>query len=321
MSKKPSKSRMLREMADDITRKMAADGAIADDEQESLATALVRQWVTYDGVATLFLNGQQVNLLLGNTPLGRPQIVPVPGLPGWLNQLTRDWMISVDDLPDVFAQLNCGQSAEVTNTEGTPLRLWVNPKEGGRGVEPLVTKPMPKGHRRDYHKMARVELEQQLGPGLDGEEVDALVGSIASQWQKYRGHASLFVGREQLHFTLTEYADGTSSVDAERISSAIAPKLQSLGFPPEAIPDVIAKLNLAQEIEFKNTDGARSLMWYDPVARHVHVVGGNDKPAGQQRQSGTSPILCPQCGAVLHLWREGEKLQACPSCGRQVSRG
>jgi len=118
---------------------------------------------------------------LGRTPLGKSCIIPAPGLVGWTKQLTEDWKIDPDDLDEIFDQLNRGQSAEVINGDGIPLRLWVNPKEKGRGVEPLIEEPVAPGRKPDYRKIAATELEQQFGAELDPAEMEELICSIAKQ--------------------------------------------------------------------------------------------------------------------------------------------
>src|SRR5215469_14372515 len=160
MPKRKFNSRALRQLAEELIRTIAQDEEIPEEEREDFATSLVRQWITYDGNATVFVGEQQVYLVLGKTPLGKPCLVPVPALPGWMNRLREDWKISPDDLPDILDQLNCGQSAEVINGDGVPLRLWVNPKKRSKGVEPLVKENLPSGTKRDYHKIAVNVLEQ-----------------------------------------------------------------------------------------------------------------------------------------------------------------
>jgi len=167
MPKNRGRTQALRQLAEDLLGSLAQE-EILEGEQAELVTSLVRQWVTYDGSATLFLGGQQVYLVLDRTPLGKPCIVPEPALPlpGWQARLVADWKIAPEDLPEVFDQLNRGQSAEVTNGEGLPVRLWVNPRERSRGVEPLVKEPLPPGRKRDYRKIAADLLEQAFGACL-----------------------------------------------------------------------------------------------------------------------------------------------------------
>jgi len=177
MQQRKINSRALRQLALNLLQQIAGDDEIPEGEREDVATSLVRQWITYDGSATLFVGEQQVYLDLGRTPLGNPCVVPEPALQGWMRQLTQDWKVSPDDLPEILDQLNRGQSAEVVNGDGVPLRLWVNPKERSKGVEPLVKETIPAGMKRDYFKIATTVLEQQFGEGLDPEEMDELARS------------------------------------------------------------------------------------------------------------------------------------------------
>lgn len=318
-NKKSSTSRILRQLAAGLIEQMAEDGAVSDVDQEALVTSLVRQWVTYDGCATLILGDEQVYLSLDKTPLGKPRVFGEPAMPGWMKQLTRDWKINPEDLPDVIEQLNRGQSAEVTNEDNLPLRLWVNPKERSRGVEPLVKQPLPEGVKRDYRKIADVQMEQHFGRELDDDEMNALAASVARQWQKHKGHACLFVGGQELVLTLTEEANGGCCVTTERRPTGIDGLLQSIGFPPPAVPDVLARINLGQEIEFRDREGADSVLWHDPAAQRI-CVRSNASPPPPAPRIGASPIMCPRCGAVLRPWQDADAHQNCPLCGSRISR-
>jgi hypothetical protein len=313
-------SRALRQLAERLLAEIAEDEGIPEAEWEDLATSLVRQWVTYDGNATLFLGGRQVYLVLGQTPLGKPCVVPEPAPHGWVRQLTQDWKVSPDDLPEVIGRLNRGQSAEVVNGDGVPLRLWVNPQERSRGVEPLAGEDIRPGAKRDYCRVAATELGRQLGEGLDPQEREALARSVAKQWQQHEGHACLFVGgHQQLVITLNEHGDGTCDVVTRRMAVDLEPALSSFGFPPEVLPGLIARINRNQEIEFRDRQGVHCRLWYDPKARRI-CVGAVDlvPPTGQLQ---TPPVFCPKCTAVLRPWREGEWRQTCSHCGQTISLG
>jgi hypothetical protein len=318
MQKVKVNSRALRRLAEALLADIAGDEDIPEGEREDFATSLVRQWLTYDGSATLFLGEEQVYLVLGRTPLGRPCVVPEPAGSGWVRRLTRDWKVSPDDLPEVLDQLNRGQSAEVLNGDGVPLRLWVNPKEKRRGVEPLVKEGIRPGATRDYYQIAADELEQQFGMALEADEVEALARSVARQWQRFEGHACLFLdGHQQLDLTLKEQGDGTCEVVATRMSTDLERFLSSLGFPPEVLPEVITRLNLGQEIEFRNRKGFHARLWHDPKARGIYVW--EPGPVQPALPGMTPPVLCPRCTAVLRLWRDGERQQTCPLCGHTIS--
>src|SRR5205807_2459692 len=149
-----------------------------------------------------------------------------------------------------------------------------------------------------YCKIAANELGQQFGEGLDPEEADELARSVAKQWQRYGGHACLFIdGHQQLAFKLNEHGDGTCDVVATRMSVDLEPALSSLGLPPEALPELIGRINLGQEIEFRDGQGTPSVLWHDPKARRICVR--NVGPAQPAVQGKTPPVLCPKCTAVL----------------------
>jgi hypothetical protein len=318
MQKTEVNSRALRRLAETLLDDMAEYEVIPEGQREDIATSLVRQWLTCDGNATVFLGEEQVHLVLGRTPLGRPCAVPEWAGHGWVRQLTRDWWVSPDDLPEVLGQLNRGQSAEVVNEDGVPLRLWVNPREKRRGVEPLGPGDFRPGAARDYSRIAADELEQQFGEGLDPEEVDELARSVAGQWRRYGGHACLFLdGHRRLDIEFNEQGDGTYEVVSRSTGVDLERSLSSLGFPPEVLPEVMTRINLGQAIELRDGRGVASVLWHDPKARGICVrKGGAAQPAVPV---GTPPVLCPTCRAVLKLWREGERRQTCYHCGHTVS--
>jgi len=318
MRQRKFNSQALRQLAEELLHEIAEEGAITAEEREDLTTALVRQWITYAGNATLLLGEQQVYLVLGKTPLGRPCVVPEPALRGWMKELTRDWKIIPDDLDEIIDQLNRGQSAETVNADGIPLRLWVDPKERSRGVEPLVKENIPPGTKINYQIIATNLLEQQFGDGLDPEETEALACSMAKQWRQYEGHACLFIdGPRQLFFKLSEGSDGGCEVVTQSLAFDLEPLLLALGLSPGVIPEAIARINLNQEIEFRDREGIPSLLWHDPKARRILVRPVAADPGSEQ--SGSSAIFCGKCAAVLKPWRAGEKQQTCPHCGHTTT--
>jgi hypothetical protein len=141
---------------------------------------------------------------------------------------------------------------------------------------------------------------------------------VAKQWQRYEGHACLFLdGHQQLVFKINERGDGTCEVVATRVGVDLGPALSSLGLPPEALPELIARINLGQEVEFRDGQGTASVLWHDPKARRICVRKAG--PAQPTVPLQAPPVLCPHCTAVLRPWREGERQQTCPLCGHTIS--
>ncbi len=318
MSRKKTNSRALRRLAEELIQRIAGDAELPDDEREGFVTSLVRQWITYDGNAVVFVGEQPVYLVLGKTPLGKPLVIPEPGLPGGMKRLARDWKVNSDDLPEVIDQLNRGQSAEVINGDGIPLRFWVNPKERSLGVEQLVEVKVPPGTERDHRKIAADMVEEYLGAALDPKEMDDLACSVAKQWQQYSGHACLFLSaHQQLSLKFKEHGDGTCNVACGKVRVELGPVLASYGFSPEVVGEVIARINLGQEIEFQDGQGGRNRLWHDPKERRICVKRLDVvQPAVRDVMP---PFLCPKCTAVLSPWWEGVRQQTCPLCGHLVS--
>jgi hypothetical protein len=148
----------------------------------------------------------------------------------------------------------------------------VNPKERITGVEKLVTQPSLPGAKRDYRIIALSELPKRLGMAVEEKELEALACSVARQWQEFGGHACIFLDRgQQLVLILNERADGSCQVVTTKRDADLTPLLTSLGFPPAAIPDVMAHINLGQVIEFRDREGIPSILWHDPKERSVRV--------------------------------------------------
>jgi hypothetical protein len=317
MGKKKNKARELRRLAEEYLQHLAEESDIVLGEQEDLATSLVRQWLTYDGNATLFLGGEQLNLRLDRSPLGKLRILEEVAPPAGVRWLAEQWKIDPQELPDLYAQLNRGQSADVINDDGIPLRLWVNPRERSRGVESPDRPPKPTGWKPDYRKVAAYNL-WRYSRELDPAELEQLTDSVVRQWQRYQGHACLFFQGARVTLSLTETADG-SCVTTTKTASRLEAALASYDVPPDDIPDLIVKINLAQEIEFRNSKGILCRLWHDPRAGQLCCTASAPPQLGMPR--GFPPLFCPNCGATLLVWEEGQQQQACLWCGQTVARG
>jgi hypothetical protein len=285
-------------------------------DKEDITTSLVRQWLTYDGHATLFLEEEQVYLHLDRSPLGKLCVRPEEAPAGWMKDIAEQWKIDLQALPDVCDQLNRGQSAAVTNDDDILLRLWVNPKERSKGVEPPDKQPLPPGWKPDYHKIAAHNV-RHFCRGLDADEVEQLIDSVVRQWQQYEGHACLFFSGEVVTFLFTHLEDGsqvTRKVEPFHLEATLAAHL----VPPEDVPEMIARLNLGQEIEFRNGNGKLCRLWPDPKAGRIYCRPLT--PPWVEVANGVPPLFCPACGVTLFPWEEAQQQQGCLWCGQAVPR-
>jgi hypothetical protein len=315
---------VLRQLAEDFLDRLAEllGEPLPEEKRQDLATSLVRQWVTYDGHAALIVGKGEIYLTLVTTPSGEldidPQFPLESAFPAWIKRLKEDWKINPEQLPDLFAQLNRGQSAEVINGDGVPVRLWADPKERRKGVEPLVQQQPQPGTKRAYYKIASDIVESQFGEALNENETDELACCIARQWQKYDGAACVFVEEEQLVCTLTERDDGGCDVKAQWNRESLEPELLALGLSAEAIPEVVNRINHGQETEFRDSQGVACRLWYDPRARQIRTRPLRPPLAALLQSVPVGPVLCPACRAVLGPWQRGERQQTCLVCGQTV---
>lgn len=290
MADRKPNSRALRSLAEGLFDGLAAEGRILQAEKDDFVTSMVRQWITFDGNATWFFGEEQIYFVHRHTPLGKPLLETKPGQPGWFAEMRRDWRIDLEEFPGIVEQLNRGQGAEVTNTEGVPLRLWVNPRERSSGVEPLAAHPRSPG-KRDYRTIATKSLLKHLEIVPDKQELEALACSVVMQWQNFQGHACIFLDRgQQLVLTLVEQSDGGCRVGGSKEKGDLGPLLSSLGFAPAAIPEVIAHINLGQAIEFRDREGVVSILRYDPKEKRVLVHPKDKTPDGAKFKLGQIEI-------------------------------
>jgi hypothetical protein len=316
-----SNSRVLRQIAKDAVEKVAAAVPIPDSDRGDLVTSLVRQWQTYDGRATFFLGGRQVELALGRTPLGKTHVRTQSVDPQFMRLLRRDYKIRLDETPDIAGQLNRAQSADVINPDGIALRLWVNPKDQKAGVERVC----PDAARKEappppnYLKMAAGLLDEHLGEGIDADEMAELATSVVVQWERFDGQAWVVLDAGRLLvLTVNLKSDGLYHLNARRVNIDLERALAAFGVAAEDVPEIITRLNRAQAFEYRDADGLRQRIWHDPKARtfwvqQIDAVRRHPRPV-------SPPVLCPECSAVLEPWADGCGQQTCRICKHTVAR-
>ncbi len=325
MARDYSHARAMRQEAEKIIQGLVEAGEVLASEQNDYVNSLVHQWNDYAGHATLLLGDLQVYFHFGRNPLGRPHAVPDPDSAGWLDHMMQDWKVSPEYRPEIVEQLNHCQCAVVTNEEGVPLEFYVDPQERSQGVRPPEKKKLPAGWKRDYRDLAAKVVQRGLGPGLDPEELEALSCSVAKQWDRFGGHAGLLLGNRRVQiFHVVEDGRGGCNVHTPVGTTQAESDLASYGFPPDVIPDVLVRFNLAQEIEFRDRDGARLFLWYDAKENRVRHRPAEKIPRPRQassppRRINSPPAFCPRCSAVLKMWRPGDTEQQCPQCRHTIS--
>ena len=304
----------LRQLAAGIIDELVEDDAVTDDERADLVTSLVRQWTTYEGHAALFLGGQLQQLDLGSTPLGSPRVMTTAGPRHWLAEVLGSRGIDLDLVPEIVAGLNFGQSAEAEAADGSTVRLWVNPRDHTCGVDEVEP---GEGGQPSLRELALRHLLQRFGDELPMEEMDAMAAAVAEQWERFEGHASIFVNpREQLHLVLRRRADGRSDVFTQQLPVHLDDLLVSLGIPPDELPAVIAQFNLGRGLEWQTPDGVRHRLRHDPKARRIEHEKAAPKPAAAPMRPAAT---CRHCSALVVPSPDGSLSTTCPLCGRDVS--
>src|SRR5205085_1597142 len=96
----------------------------------------------------------------------------------------------------------------------------------------------------------------------------------------------------------------------------LQPFLLSLGISSELIPDVIARINLGQEVEFQDSKGTPSVLQHDPKTSRIAIRTTNPVPPVAQTK--TSPATCPICRTALKPSAGDEPHQTCPICGHVI---
>jgi hypothetical protein len=320
MSDQSINPRELREIAEDIYDKIAAEAGFPDSERADLVTSIVRQWVTCDGHATLLADERrQVFLVVKKTPLGTKDVAVEWRRADW-SGFIADWKIDPDEMPAIVHQLNRGQGAETITGDGRPLRVYVDPEKGTHGVEALDEDKRPRPPQRNYHKLATDMVSKHLGHRVAARLKEDLVLSVVRQWRRFNGHACVFISEcRQLTLVLTEQSDGGTHINATQGPSNVGNYLVSLGFQPRDLPDVLERINLGQKVKFVDRKGVPSTLTHDPqyMRFDVESVGGAS-PASRPRGPAMPPVFCHRCGAVLALWKADQSSQTCPICGEVV---
>ncbi len=125
----------LRKIAEGELRTIFGDNLSCEVENE-LATALVRQWITYDGYAGLLADEARFWLQVKKTGTGH-DVSRQQNNGCILEPFVRERGIDPADVPLLLHRLNVSQSAEVETLHGQRLRFFVKPKERTIALEEI----------------------------------------------------------------------------------------------------------------------------------------------------------------------------------------
>jgi hypothetical protein len=278
MAHKLTHSQTLRFLADHFLAGLPDE--VLTSPRRDLATSLVRQWLTNDGQAALFL-GDDLHFL--RACVSGPTTAAVEGVKVnagvWNRQAMRDWEIDPDVWDEGIRQVNLGQSAVVETRRGEYLRLWVNGRERRRGLEALTPpRGRPPRPTLDLAQIARDELDEVFGTGIDPVTRDVLAEAVAREWAVTGGHAALFTLGARFHLTFNVRPDGTTERTAERLPTDLPDQLRACGVPTDDLPQFLHALNLGQPVEVVTGDGEPVRFVVDPVHAQVAMHRPGPQP-------------------------------------------
>lgn len=269
MARDRNRSLWLRQLADTLMAQVPE--AVLTSPRPDLSTSVVRQWLTYDGHATLIFGADQHYLRPAHGPGGEARfdchLVPVDA---WLRKCMSEWDCSNEVLVRAIRQLNLGQSAQVENRRGEYLRLWVNPKDRSKGIERLgPTPPAAAPGERNLAAVARHQIET-LFEHLGEREKEDLAAALVRQWALHDGHALLLTPKAKVHIVVTLVPQGTE-MTTRTLATSLPQKLLNCGLAPEDIPPLLHVLNLGLPLEVTDERGCRCQILTDPKNARVYM--------------------------------------------------
>jgi hypothetical protein len=271
-----SRSRILRDMAEQITAQMPDE--LLSSPRPDLATSLVRQWQTYDGHASLIYGppGQRYQhyfrpeFAADGAPLRFGQLhSPIDD---WFRGCTEDWDFGEEELPRAIRHLNLGQSALVDSRTGAFLRLSINPKDRTRRIErlgPAEGPPAADQLDRNLLRAARRLVDSIFRGPLDDLSRDDLAASLRRQLTTHDGHALFLTAAAKFHVTERRRPDGMREVAVRTLRTGLPEKLRACGLGPDDVEHFLHLLNLGLTPEVTDEHGRRCRAVTEPKTANV----------------------------------------------------
>lgn len=269
MARDRNRSLLLRQLAESLIAQVPEE--LLTSPRPDLSTSLVRQWLTYDGHATLIIGNEQHYFHPAPGPGGELRFdfhrAPVDA---WLRQCMREWDCDDDEWVRAIRQLNLGQSAQIETRRGEFLRLWIDPKDRSKGVERLgANPPAAAPGQRNFTAVAQRQIEtifEQIG---DLEKAD-LIAALLRQWALHDGHALILTPKAKFHIVVTLIPEGIH-VTTKTLKTSLPEKLLRCGLAPEDIPPFLHVLNLGLTPEVIDERGRRCRTLTDPKNAKVYM--------------------------------------------------
>ncbi len=268
-----NRSRDLRRVAEHLASEIPEEALTAT--RAEIATSLLRQWLTYDNHATLFVDTEQHYLtpdigVGGKIGFGFFKVDAA----GWYKELMQDWDFGEEELGVAIRQLNVAQSAQIENRRGEFLRLWANPKERTKGLERLGGPPraQPPSETPDFVKLAGRAITAVLSDKLPPADRDELVAAVVRQWAAHDNHALIVTGAKKHHVILEPLPDRLCRLTIRPLKSDLGERLLACGVPPDDLHLVLHRINLGERPVFADEWGQLGQVTIDPKTAGVSMM-------------------------------------------------
>jgi hypothetical protein len=272
------RSRVLHELAEAVVDAVPLEAG-PGIRREDLVTSLVRQWVTYDGNGT-FLSGEEQVYFILTGERSRPEDIEICKIPTgeWFKRLMRDWDFEEERLAEIVPELNLGQSGVLENRRGRELRVWIDPKEHSKGIEPLEPEQIEVPKKRNYCKIAQDSLEQVFGDHLPPDQMGDLVTALVRQWLTCDGYGMILTPQTLIRLDRIPMHNGGCRIDTRTEPIPFGDNLVAAGLSPDAVVEIVHRLNLDQTPEITDSLGQRYRLVADAKNHRVAVEPLDDLP-------------------------------------------
>lgn len=271
--------RAIRELAEQVLDLGHLDNAF-EIERRDIVTSLTRQWLTYDGHAVFVTGKGQIHIdLLGPGNSLKDVAITQTDDQTWFRICMRDWDFGEEEFGAILNELNLGQSAILENRRGVALRIWINPLERTKGIEPVEPEVRGSTQRVNYRKLAHDSVEQLFHGAVTPSDLADLSTALARQWITGNGNGMIVTPDAIVRILLLPQPSGGHLVETKKGPLTIGRDLLDAGVPSSEVAGIVHRLNLGQIPEFVDRTGRRFRLVSDPANCRVHVEPTDPPPA------------------------------------------